>query len=367
MNRPGPSIAYFISAHGYGHGVRSCAIIRALNERYPQAAVHIISGLPEPFLRHNTGYGNTIHQRVLDVGMIQLDSIQVDLAATLEKARQICLRRQELVEQESRFLAATGIDLVVADIPAIPIEAAAEAGIPRIAVGNFGWDWIYSEFAASDPRWEPVVEVFRQQYEKTILLLRLPFCERMKAFPRIEDIPLVARPGRERRSEIAALTGCDPQKKWILLSFTTLNWDEDALARVERIADIEFLTVLPLEWRRKNIHALAREQVPFPDVLASSDAVVSKPGFWILSDCIVNRKPLIYADRSNFLEYPILEEAIRRHLTHLHIPSEALYRGDLRDSVDRIWDRPAPEADLPSGGDVIAADRIAGFVGLKVE
>ena len=300
-----------------------------------------------------------------DVGMIQLDSIRVDVEATLDRLELLLSRRKELVEQEHSFLKETGIGLVVADIPGLPVEAAAMAGIPSVAIGNFGWDWIYADFLQRDRRWGPVVELFREQYAKADLLLRLPFCEPMNAFPRVKEIPLIATPGRAQRWEIASLTGCDPRKKWILLSFATLDWNEEALARVEAIDDYEFLTVLPLQWQRRNIHSLSREQVSFSDVIASADAVISKPGFGILSDCIVNRKSLIYADRSDFREYSILEDSIRKYLKHLHIPVGKLYSGDLRESLEGIWTRPDPDLTLPRGGDRIAAERIADFLGAK--
>ena len=357
------TLAYYVSAHGYGHGVRSCSIVRAINRLYPQLAVHVVSGLPASFLCGGIGNAqNPIRPKSFDIGMVQLDSIRVDIDATLDRVKQLCARREELIAQEAAYLRENQIDLVVADIPAIPIEAAALVGIPRLAVGNFAWDWIYSAYEARDPDWKSVVDIFRKGYAKTDLLLRLPFCEPMTAFPHIKDIPLVASPGQCRREEIAAFTGCDPAKKWILLSFTTLEWDEEALACVERLGDYEFITVKPLEWERCNIHALDRERVSFSSTIASVDAVVSKPGFGIVSDCIANRKPLIYADRSDFLEYPILEAAIRKYIKHIHIPSADLYRGDLRASLERIWKSPEPTENLPSGGDEIAARRIAQFL-----
>ncbi len=358
-----PSIAYYITSHGYGHGVRSCSIIRAINRLYPDWTVHIVSQLPAAFIANQAdSTRNPIRAESYDVGMVQLDSIRVDIDATLGKISHIGHRRNELVQIESEFLTANRIAAVVADIPGIPIEAAARKGIPSIAVGNFGWDWIYSEFVPRDAAWEPVVKMFQEQYRQTSLLLRLPFCEEMEAFPRIEDIPLVASPGIARRSEIAAATGCDERKRWILLSFTTLDWSEETLDRVERIQDCEFITVLPLEWHRRNIHAISREQMTFSDAIASVDAVISKPGFGILSDCIVNRKPLIYADRSHFREYPILEASIRKYMKHLHIPAEKLYEGNLRESLESIWSRPEPPSDLSAGGDCIAAERIAGLL-----
>lgn len=358
-----PSIAYYITSHGYGHGVRSCSIIRALNALYPELEIHIVSRLPQGFITNQSGSTqNPIRAKSFDVGMVQLDSIRVDVESTLQKIGDFLRGREDLLRQEIEFISRQKISLVVADIPGIPIEAASMAGIPGVAVGNFGWDWIYSDFISRNPLWRPVVEMFREQYGKAALLLRLPFCEKMSAFPRIEDIPLVATPGVSRRAEISALTGCEERRKWILLSFTTLDWSEEALSQVELLEEYEFLTVLPLQWRRKNIHAISREQMMFADVVASVDAVLSKPGFGILSDCIVNQKPLIYADRSDFLEYPILEASIRKYLKYAHIPAGKLYSGALEESLGSIWAAPGPEMHLKAGGDRIAAQRIAGML-----
>lgn len=357
------SIAYYITAHGYGHGSRSCDIIRAINKLYPHVMVHIVTRLPESFLSSQIGNnGNPVRSRSFDVGMVQIDSIRVDVDATLTLVEQLCAARQELIAEECAFLKEKNIRMVVADIPAIPIEAAARLGIPSMAVGNFSWDWIYSGFLSRDPRWQPVVNIFREAYAKTDLLLRMPFCDAMGAFPRVEDIPLVAVPGKGQREKIAQITGCNPKAKWILLSFTTLDWNGEALARVEEIEECEFFTVRPLHWERRNIHTLDRDQVTFSDVLASVDAVISKPGFGILSDCIVNQRPLIYAERSDFLEYPILESALRKYLRHVHIPAEDLYRGNLAASLARIWESPDAESSLARGGDSIAARRISQFL-----
>ncbi len=357
------SIAYYISAHGYGHGVRSCDIIQALNSYYPQVHTYIISDLPQAFFRNRLGSKqNSVRAGSFDAGMIQLDSIRVDVDATLEVIKQIHARRKELLAQEQIFLKNSSVKLVVVDIPALPIEAAALSGISRIAVGNFGWDWIYSAYLDINPQWEPIINILRADYAKTDLLLRLPFCEGMTAFPHIEDIPIVASPGRFRRSELIDQTGCNPDKKWILLSFTSLEWCDEALANVASNEDYQFFTVRPLEWRCPNIFCIDRDQIPFSDVLSSVDAVISKPGFGILSECIVNQKPLIYVERKDFLEYQILEDAIIKYLKNIRITAENLYRGNLRESLDCIWGCPAPAEKLPQGGALIAAQRIVQFL-----
>jgi len=362
MSRPS-AIAYYVTAHGYGHGVRSCDILRAVNQMRPGLPIVIVSDLPAAFFQARLNLGSFVHRPgSFDVGMVQPDSIRVDVPATLLKVEALYARREELIEREVSFLAGEGVGLVVADIPAIPLQAAAKSGIPRITVGNFAWDWIYSAYQAQDQRWAAVSRAFAEDYGKADLLLRLPFHEQMSAFPCVEDIPLVASPGRARRAEMAEITGARQDRPWVLLSFTTLEWDDRALESVGRIDGYEFFTVRPLYWERRNIHPIDREVIPFSDIVASVDAVLSKPGFGILSECIANRKPLIYAERSGFLEYPILESAIKRYLRHVHIPTERLYRGDLREALDAVWDLPEPPEAIPLGGDVIAAERILSFL-----
>lgn len=357
-------LVYYITAHGYGHGARSCDILRAFHETSPDVPITVVTDLPASFLRNRLpGIPLTIRPGGLDVGMTQLDSVRVDVDATRRALEAWVILRPERIETERSFLRSVGAHLVVSDIPSIPFEAAADLNIPSVGVGNFTWNWIYSAFAEQDARWRPAVQAYEEGYRRADLLLRLPFAEPMTAFPVRRDIAMVARPGRPRRDDLAALTGAPLDRRWILLSFSTLDWDDAALARVEATEGYVFFTVRPLEWRRRNIYAVDREQMSFSDVLASVDAVVTKPGFGVLSECVVNQKPMAYVERTDFLEYPILEAALQRYLQHQHLPARALYQGDLKDSLDRLWTAPPARESLAAGGDQQAAAVLRHLIG----
>jgi len=345
-------VAYYITAHGYGHGVRSCDILSALLKGTSGVQVTVTTDLPEAFLRNRVPYdGLTIRQGAFDVGMVQMDSIRVDVDSTLAQALQLIENRPALIQAEVEFLREVKADLVVVDIPSIPIEAAAQAGIPAVAVGNFSWDWIYSPFVERDERWRAVIELFKEGYRQVDLLLKLPFSPAMEIFSKQVDISLLAQPGQSCRENIAAMTGADLNKKWVLLSFTTLAWDEAALQEVEALTEYEFFTVMPLEWsNHPNIHAVDRARVGFPSVLASVDIVVTKPGFGILSECVVNNKPMVYAEREDFIEYPLLEKEIKRVLRNVHIPAADLYAGCLGSALVAVETAPVPQETLASGG-----------------
>ena len=363
-------IAYYITAHGYGHGTRSCDVLRALHRLAPEQPVIVTTDLPMDFLNSRLkGCDNlTFRSGAFDVGLVQKDSLQADLFQTLEKLEELNGQWEKLISQERLFIHHENIGLVVADIPAIPLAAAQKSGIPNIAIGNFSWDWIYEDYAEDDLHWEFFVEKFRKVYEKTGLLLRLPFAPPMEQFPKRKDISLLATPGTPRREEIVNISYnvISTDKQWVLLSFTSLDLDFQVLEKIRELsADYEFFCVAPMEYPESCIHSIDRHKVSFADILASCDIVVSKPGFGLVSECIVNNKPLIYSDRGNFAEYPYLVEGIKKYLRSVHIPSADLYAGELFQSLEKIKTAPAPTGFIKrSGAETIAEELLKELPGI---
>ncbi|QBG46655.1 hypothetical protein EGM51_04295 [Verrucomicrobia bacterium S94] len=356
-------IAYYITAHGYGHGARSCDILNALKTVRPEVPIIVKTGLPVEFMKSRLLPDIELRPGIFDVGLIQKDSIRVDLEASIQALIRLYSREKELIDQERRFLRNENIGVVVADIPAIPLAAAQEETVPNLGCGNFGWNWIYSEFAETDKRWQRFVDKFAEVYSRTDLLLKQPFSESMEIFPNRIELPLLASPGTPNRERIAEATGADPQKTWVLLSFTALNLDRPALDKVSHLRRYEFFTVEPLDWSTTGIRCLSRNLVRFADIVASVDYVVTKPGFGIVSECIANNKPIIYSDRKNFLEYPILVESIKRYCRHTFIPNAELYAGELERALTNTENAPEPPEKIPGGGAELAADHILRFAG----
>jgi L-arabinokinase len=343
-------IAYYISAHGYGHGARSCDILNALHAAAPEARIIVKTDLPVDFMRSRIPDAIEVRPGAFDVGLIQQDSIRVDLAASLTTLGALYAREEDLILQEMDFIRKEQVGLVVADIPAIPLAAAQRAGIPNIACGNFGWDWIYAEFAEHDPRWQLYVDKFRAVYEQTDLLLRQPFSEPMSAFLNQINLSLLAKPGKNLRESMATLCGADRDKQWVLLSFTSLNLEPEAFDRLTALDEYEFFSVEPLAWPNSTVHCISRSAMRFADIMASVDLVLTKPGFGILSECIANQCPIIYSDRTHFREYPILVECIGKYCTQAFIPNAELYSGRLERALSAIQTAPKPTEKIAGGG-----------------
>ncbi|MCU0572805.1 MAG: hypothetical protein MUC41_07405 [Syntrophobacteraceae bacterium] len=363
MSRHFRRIAYYITPHGFGHAVRSLEIIRGLLQQDSGVEITLVSEIPELLVMQNIGRPLPYRRRRLDFGLIQLDSVRFDLASTLSALADLKAGADLIVDEESEFLKSRHIDLVVADIPFLPFQAARRCGIPSLGVGNFTWDWIYSTYTEQDPRWPKLIQWIAAGYGQCDLLLRLPMHGDCSACPRHVDVPLVARHSNRPPEETRGLLGLDPLQPAYLLAFATLDLDDSALRAVETIPEAVFLFKHPLDYRLSNGLCLDPFDLSYPDVIAASDAVITKPGYGIVSDCLSHGTPMIYTDRGDFPEYPILVDAMRKHLPVAYMSSQDLYSGRWDHALAEIRRCPRRPVNLGTDGAEVCAQIILEALG----
>jgi hypothetical protein len=169
-------------------------------------------------------------------------------------------------------------------------------------------------------------------------------------------VGLVARRPRVARAEARRRLGLDGRPA-VLLSFGGLGLT--GLAR-EGLGDGEGLQfVLPSDTEIDRLDALG---LYYPDVVAAADVVVTKPGYGIVSDSIGAGTRVVYTDRGDFPEYPILVREMPRYLACVYVESNELRAGQLAGPVRRALALPVPPPpDL--GGAGRAAERILAAVG----
>lgn len=355
-------LAYYITPHGFGHAVRSIEVIRHLLVLAPALEIVIVSTLPEFLVHQSLGDSVSIRRKQLDIGLVQRDSIQFDLSATLDRVQSLHDQRDTLVADEIHFLKTQEVQAVVCDIPFLPFAAASQAFIPAIGMGNFTWDWIYQAYASADSRWAPLVDWIRESYHKCHLFLQLPMHGDCSACPNIQDVPLVARRAQRKREETLKILGLRLDQKVYLISFGWLDVGETALKRLEEITDTVFLFKHPLSFHFRNGICLDEHPLSYEDVVAAVDGVITKPGYGIVSDCLAHGTPVIYTDRGFFPEYDILVQEMAKHLATVYISSEDLYAGKWEASIEELERRPRVAPTLPCNGAEVCAETILEYL-----
>ncbi len=348
-------IAAYVSGHGFGHATRTAAVARALIDRVSACQLTVISPAPAWLFQRAIGRPFRYRRRALDVGVIQEDSIRLDGKATLEAYADLLERHPTLVEEEADFLRQARVDLVVADIPSAAFPIARRTGVSGVGISNFSWDWIYAEYVRDFPQYAPMLEAIRAGYAQADLFLRLPFHGPCDAFSVVRDIPMVARRARLTREEARRRLDLPATRPVILLSFGGLEIRGIDFGRVEGLGEYQFVITQPLPHPVRNVREVAMDGLCHEDVVGQADAVITKPGYGIVSECLVNRVPILYTSRGRFAEYELLVEGLNRFGVARFIGNDDLLAGNWRGALDALLRQPRTWPDLPADGAEVAA------------
>ncbi|MEQ8766564.1 MAG: hypothetical protein RL885_21805 [Planctomycetota bacterium] len=347
------AVVAYVSGHGLGHAARSAEVLRALRERDPARPIQVRSAAAPWFLEERLPPDIEVIPVTTDIGVLQPDSFGSDPLGSLKRYADLIARWPERLQEEVAALRAADAGVVFADIPPLGIAAGHAAGLPTFAMGNFGWDWIYRPFLERFAGFEAVGASIADTYALTGRLFRLPLAEPMSAFPRQTDIPLVARVSLRNRDETRRLLGLQPGQRLVLLSFGGFGAGTIGADRLREDPELIFASA-DLWPGPFPPHGLS-----YTDVVAASDAVLTKPGFSMLAECLANGTPILAVPREGFIEAPMLIEELRARDWPLEIvPRERLVSGhfveDVREALER-FERPEP---VPTGGAEIVAEAL---------
>jgi L-arabinokinase len=349
-------VALAVSGHGFGHAVRCAEVARVLLQRHARVVVRTEA----PRWLFPDGVDWVAAESPLDIGVAQHDGFDLDIDETRRRWACFATSFEAHAESEARALQQQRVDVVVGDIPPLAFAAAARAGVPSLALANFGWDWIYSAW----PGFEEIVATVRAGYSDADVLLRLPLHATSEdAFPgfrRIEDVPLVARRARRPRQEVRGELGLSDDARVVLLSFGGFTAHGIDLNAFGRRTGYIFVVTPPLAVNNLPGNVLALNETPadYVSLLAACDVVVTKPGYGIVADCLANRVAMLFTDRGPFREYDVLAEALPRLGRARYVPRTDLMSGELAAHLEALFASNDPWTEEPMNG----ADVVAGHV-----
>jgi L-arabinokinase len=354
-------IGVYTSGHGYGHSTRTAEVLRVVRSRAPRLPIAVTTSAPSFLFEGVVAPPLVVRPVECDIGLVQRDALVIEEAATAARWRAFAAGWDDLVRTEAAWLRGEGVRLVLGDIPPLAFVAASAAGVRSVALGNFSWDWIYEHLAAREPDLGEAASVARAAYGAAELLLRLPFAGDLSAFRRIEDLPLVARRPKVGRGEVRKRMGLGDEPT-VLLSFGGLGLPGLQPEAYGSLADYRFLLTgtsgertLPPNMRRLAGDELDGAGLDYPDLVGAIDVVVTKPGYGIVTDCIGAGTRMVYTDRGDFPEYPILARGVEEHLAAAFASNEEVRNGRLGAALESVLSRPVPPTPDLSGADRAAA------------
>ena len=347
-------LCYYITGHGFGHAIRTTQVLKALP---PDLPLILKTTVPEKLFREElSGRPFEYISAEYDCGCLQSDSVTVLRRETLTRYSEIASANMLRLPEEIAFLQSRGVRCVASDVPSFPLLAAREAGIPGVAVANFTWHDIYSEYADT-PQDAALLAQMASEYAIATLACLTPLAVPTvgDVFPNSKRVPLVARRGNRVRDELMQTLGLVSGKKLALLYLGNWGLAVD-WAELGRWSEWVFLVdTAPASVLPPNVCVFDPSHWRYADVAASVDVVATKAGYGTLTECIANSVPLIYLPRHGFVEHTALVLGMKGWGGGIEISEADFFNGNWGHSLEAVQTaRPDPTVYPTNGAEVIA-------------
>ena len=348
------AILYYISGHGYGHAVRSSQVIASLKKASPDLQIHVRTMAPEWLF-----LDRALHSRqAIDVGILQKDSLEMELDGTLRACQSLHDSVPRLLEQEANFTKEHKIRLILGDIPPLCFEIAMRASVDSVAIANFAWSEIYRAYIKNYPAFIPLIEEMDTFYRNASLALTLPYPCGMEIFPRQEPIPWIARTSLLTKREAREAFRLPQSATVVLLSFGGLGLERLPHNNLKKLGDFFFVTTGETKQEANNVRVLREAQRSYEDLVRAVDVVVTKPGYGIVADVISHQVRVLYTERGEFAEYPYLTRALDDCATAEFIPQDHLLSGNLYPYLSRLLNKKESWPAVPLDGAEVATAKV---------
>ncbi|MBS1270129.1 MAG: hypothetical protein MAG794_01083 [Gammaproteobacteria bacterium] len=334
-------------------------VLERLHERSVNYRITVSTGIPENVLRSRIHCPfDTVHDD-LDFGLRMHRDLSVDIEATLADYAAIHSDWQDNVARRAAWLARLGCDLMLSNISYLNIAAAHRANIPTIAVSPLNWADLYRYYAPATPVRIAVQNQMTQAYNESEVFFTPEPCMPMPNFANVEIIPPVVQTGRDQQKSIRTLFNLDATMKLLLLALG----GHEAELNVDDLPVIDGACWLVDEkWRlrREDVLPLNRTGLMFPDLLASCDLLVCKPGYGAFTEAARLAKPVVYIRRPDWPEETCLIEWLQRQVSCSEAPRQDA-RG-LESSIRKLFNV-NPGRPCSADGVDICAERILSLSG----
>ena len=360
-----PTLVAYVSGHGFGHISRSLTVLNHLRKTAPDARILVRSSVARWMVERTAAPGITLIPGPCDTGAVQRDSLHLDVADTLRQADAFMADWPAHLSRETRWLREVHASLVMADIPPLGIAAAAAAGVPAIAMGNFTWDWIYRHW----PGGATLADRIGAIYADATLALRLPLCAGFETLPTVVDVPFVARVSQCRPDEVRRRMGWPREDRLVLASFGGFGqqgFDTRALSSlgpdVRVILPPDALAAGPAaggSLLALDEAVMSAQGLRYEDLVRAVDVVVSKPGYGIIAECVANDTALVYTSRGDFPEFDVLVRAMPGLIRSAFISHDDLFAGVWQAAITEALSADRPSSALRVDGARVVANVLA--------
>jgi hypothetical protein len=353
-----PTMAYFISPHGFGHAARASAIMSVIQERNPGIRFEIFTTVPRWFFKESLTGTFFQHDLLTDVGLVQEGPLRANLTETVTRLDEWLPFAPKALELLAEKVTRLACSMILCDISPLGIAVAREAGLPSVLVENFTWDWVYGEYAFETAGFKPHMDYLETLFSwADVHIQTTPVCLKRKVHLTTEP---VSRKPRTDRFKVRKDLGIPDRTPMVLITMGGIPKDHRFIEQLAHQKEVFFVApgggtafrTVP------NVRLLPHHSRFFhPDLVHAADAVVGKVGYSTLGEVYHAGIPFGYIKRTKFRESEILSSYIEKRMMGFAIDENEFETGGWILRVPELLELPTLTRKKPNG-----AERAADFI-----
>ena len=345
-----PHLLVALSSHGFGHLSQAAPVVNQLRAEIPGLRVTVRTGFPAGQIATRIPNPDDIMPVADDFGMVMHDALSVDVQGSLETYRAFHRDWDDRVTALARTLRDAQVDVVLSDIPYLTLAAATAAGIPSAGMCSLNWAEILEHYIG--PQGDPgLIAAIRNAYAGANYFLQAQPCMAMRGLANARPIGPVADTGRMRRDEIVRRAAL-PADAWIVLvgmggmpyELTFAGWPSRAHGK-----PLYYLVPDAIAAPYPNAVQVGKLGIEYPDLLASADLVITKPGYGTFAESAIAGLPVLYVARRDWPETQALTDWLDGVGHCAEISAGALRQGQFSSELNGLLARGRSVPVLPCG------------------
>jgi hypothetical protein len=323
-------------------------VINALAVRHPEWRITLRTTLSPAFVASRVTHPYTLQPAADDFGMVQRNALEVDVDASAERYRQLHHHWDAEVARVAAELLAARVDLVVADVPYLTLAAAQHAGIANVALSCLHWGDVYGHYCLDRDEGPAIHGQIMEAYGGADRFIRTEPAMPMPGLGNVTSVGPIAQRGRSCRNELTQRLALQSEERLALVSMGGIAF-RLPMERWPPIPGVRFIVQHDWQIERDDCVILESLGLPFADLLASCDLLITKPGYGSFSEAAVNGTPVLYVPRNDWPESPWLVRWLEQHGHCAAIDRDRLELGELAPAIEALLARGRPVPVEPGG------------------
>lgn len=344
-------IAAYLSGHGYGHAMRGSLVLAALKRHIPRLHISLKTRAPRWLFTDLDG-DIAFNQTPVDVPPVQIDAFTMEIHQTVEALKRWIAKSETWIHKESQWLKAENINIVIADISPWASAAAHAAGVPSALIGNFTWDWIYSNLSDEYSLFDSIIPILRAHYSKSDWV----FVPEPAALIMTDTYPIhIGMIGKQclySREEVRKRMSLPSHVPLVLITFGGIGANDFDFEKLNAGNRFVFMSTEPRPNLKRCI-TFDPKTVEHACLMQAADVVVGKLGYGTVVESIIHGTPILYTPRDGWPENRILTDAVANRIPARALPRQRFISCDWLESLNELLDSPRGEPQSAYGADQI--------------